>query len=56
MSAAPDDADEERTQGGEAGGHDGYGGLGTGPDSDRDVVPYRALVSLADTGRMKVWE
>ena len=48
VSAAPDDADEEGAQGREAGGYDGNGGFGTGPDGDGDVVPYwGVIVSLA---------
>lgn len=50
VGPAPDDADEEGAQGGEAGGYDSYGGFGGGPDGGGDVVPWGGLVSIAEAG------
>ena len=46
---APDDADEEGAQAGEAGADDGDGRFGGGPGGGRDVVPW-SLVSGCEGG------
>lgn len=53
MGAAPDDTDEEGTEGGEAGGNDGYGGFGGGPDGYGDVVPCMHILVIVQTEMCK---
>lgn len=50
LGAAPNQADEERAEGREAGGDHGYRGFGRGPEHGRDEVGYGAWNVRSDTG------
>lgn len=50
MAAAPDDADEEGAEAGEAGADDGDRRFGSGPGGGGDVVPWMHMLGIGVLG------